>query len=163
MAADCESESEPSIEVVRSRYARVFGVEQPTQDAVRLIKILSVLLPSFALSFQISTTFWMIYIAESLGNGDYFAGLTFVGLLVVLQLGIQTILDYPTGAIGDWIGQRYVISSALLCYAVVFYLSSMIVADTLLHALTIDVAPFSFNIFIAFAVNVRSSACDLLP
>jgi MFS family permease len=72
----------------------------------------------------------MIYIAESLGNGDYFAGLTFVGLLVVLQMAIQTLLDYPTGAIGDWIGQRYVISSALLCYAGAFYLSSMIVADT---------------------------------
>jgi len=72
----------------------------------------------------------MIYIAESLGNGNYFAGLTFVGLLVVLQMAIQTALDYPTGAIGDWIGQRYVISSALLCYAVAFYLSSMIVADT---------------------------------
>jgi MFS family permease len=130
MTADCESEIEPSIEVVRSRYARVFGVAEPTQDAVRLIKILSVLLPSFAISFQISTTFWMIYIAESIGNGDYFAGLTFVGLLVVLQMAIQTLLDYPTGAIGDWIGQRYVISSALICYAVAFYLSSMIVADT---------------------------------
>ena len=125
---DCETDTTP--EVVSSRYARVFGIAEPTSDAVRLIKILSVLLPSFALSFQISTTFWMIYIAESLGNGDYFAGLTFVGFLVVLQLGIQTLLDYPTGAIGDWIGQRYVISSALLCYAVAFYLSSMVVADT---------------------------------
>lgn len=130
MTADCESDIEPSMEVVRSRYAAVFGIEQPTQDAVRLIKILSVLLPSFAISFQISTTFWMIYIAESLGSGDYLAGLTFVGFLVVLQLAIQTILDYPTGAIGDWIGQRYVIASALLCYAVAFYLSSLIVADT---------------------------------
>jgi MFS family permease len=72
----------------------------------------------------------MIYIAESLGNGDYFAGLTFVGLLVVLQMAIQTILDYPTGALGDWIGQRYVIASALICYSIAFYLSSMIVADT---------------------------------
>ncbi|MGY5859751.1 MAG: MFS transporter [Candidatus Thorarchaeota archaeon] len=127
MTTDCETEQ---AKIVRSRYARIFGIAEPTQDAVRLVKILSVLLPSFALSFQISTTFWMIYIAESLGNGDYFAGLTFVGFLVVLQLGIQTLLDYPTGAIGDWIGQRYVISSALLCYAVAFYLSSMIVADT---------------------------------
>ncbi|MFW9892546.1 MAG: MFS transporter [Candidatus Thorarchaeota archaeon] len=130
MTADCESEVEPSIEVVSSRYARVFGIERATAETVRLVKILSVLLPSFAASFQISTTFWMIYIAESLGNGDYFAGLTFVGLLVVLQMAIQTSLDYPTGAVGDWIGQRYVIASALLCYSVAFYLSSMIAADT---------------------------------
>ncbi|MFX1485406.1 MAG: hypothetical protein ACFFCP_19710, partial [Promethearchaeota archaeon] len=69
MTADCESEGESSIEVVSSRYAKVFGIERPTTETVRLVKILSVLLPSFAASFQISTTFWMIYIAESLGNG----------------------------------------------------------------------------------------------
>jgi len=130
MAADCESETEPSIKVVQSRYARVFGIDQATPDVVRLVKILSVLLPAFAASFQISTTFWMIYIAESLGNGDYFAGLTLVGFLVIIQMAIQTALDYPTGALGDWIGQRYVIASALLCYAVAFGLTSLIVKDT---------------------------------
>ena len=127
MAVEC-AEEEPA--VVSSRYARIFGIAEPTENVVNLVKILSVLLPSFAASFQISTTFWMIYIAESLGNGDYFAGLTFVGILVVIQMAIQTALDYPTGAIGDWIGQRYVISSALLCYAIAFGLSSMIVKDT---------------------------------
>jgi MFS family permease len=72
----------------------------------------------------------MIYIAESLGNGDYFAGLTLVGFLIIIQMAIQTALDYPTGALGDWIGQRYVIASALLCYAVAFGLTSLIVTDT---------------------------------
>jgi MFS family permease len=127
MAVECEQEE---TEIVSSRYARIFGIAEPTENAIRLVKILSVLLPAFAASFQISTTFWMIYIAESLGNGDYFAGLTFVGILVVIQMAIQTSLDYPTGALGDWIGQRYVISSALLCYAVAFGLSSLIVKDT---------------------------------
>ena len=127
MVLECEQE-EPV--AVSSRYARVFGIAEPTEKVVRLVKIISVLLPAFAASFQISTTFWMIYIAESLGNGDYFAGLTLVGFLVVLQMAIQTALDYPTGAIGDWIGQRYVITSALLCYAVAFGLSSFIVKDT---------------------------------
>ena len=116
--------------VVTSRYARIFGIAEPTENAVRLVKILSVLLPTFAASFQISTTFWMIYIAESLGNGDYFAGLTIVGFLVVIQMAIQTMFDYPTGALGDWIGQRYVIASALICYALAFQLSSLIVKNT---------------------------------
>ncbi|KXH71399.1 MAG: hypothetical protein AM326_11825 [Candidatus Thorarchaeota archaeon SMTZ-45] len=124
---ECEQE-EP--EIVSSRYARIFGIAEPTENVVRFIKIISVLLPAFAASFQISTTFWMIYIAESLGNGDYIAGLTFVGFLVVIQMAIQTALDYPTGALGDWIGQRYVISSALLCYAIAFGLSSLIVKNT---------------------------------
>ena len=128
MAVDCETETTP--EVVSSRYARIFGLEDPTLDAVRYVKILSVLLPAFALSFQISTTFWMIHMAETLGGGDYFAGLTFVGFLVVIQMAVQTALDYPTGALGDAIGQRFVIASALLCYAIAFWLSSLIVIGT---------------------------------
>ncbi|MFW9788172.1 MAG: MFS transporter [Candidatus Thorarchaeota archaeon] len=127
MAAESEQEKP---EIVRSRYARIFGIAEPTEQVVRFIQIISVLLPAFAASFQISTTFWMIYIARSLGNGDEIAGLTFVGILVVIQMAIQTALDYPTGAIGDWIGQRYVITSALLCYAVAFALTSQIVKDT---------------------------------
>jgi len=123
MAVDCETETAP--EVVSSKFARIFGLEDPTRDAVRYVKIISVLLPAFALSFQISTTFWMIHMAETLGGGDYFVGLTFVGVLVVIQL-----VDYPTGALGDAIGQRYVIASALLCYAIAFYLSSQIVIGT---------------------------------
>ena len=144
MAVECEQE-EP--EIVSSRYARIFGIAEPTEQVVSLVKMLSVLLPAFAASFQISTTFWMIYIAESLGNGDYFAGLTLVGFLVVIQMAIQTALDYPTGALGDWIGQRYVISSALLCYAFAFGLSSLIVKDT--------PAPFwiYFSIYVLFGLG----------
>ena len=48
MAVDCEQE-EP--EIVSSRFARVFGIAEPTEKVVRLVKILSVLLPSFAASF----------------------------------------------------------------------------------------------------------------
>ncbi|MFW9807220.1 MAG: MFS transporter, partial [Candidatus Thorarchaeota archaeon] len=127
MAVEGEQEE---LFLVSSRYARIFGISDPTDKVVSLVKILSVLLPAFAASFQISTTFWMIYIAESLGNGDYFAGLTLVGILVVIQMAVQTSLDYPTGALGDWIGQRFVISSALICYALAFGLSSLIVKNT---------------------------------
>ncbi|TFG14301.1 MFS transporter [Candidatus Thorarchaeota archaeon] len=107
-----------------SLIARVFGLENASEPGVRLARILAIILPAFAASFQISTTFWTITIAESLGNGNYVAGLGLVGFLVVLQLAIQTGLDYPTGVLGDHIGQRYVIASALLCYAGAFWLTS---------------------------------------
>jgi MFS family permease len=132
-----------------SRYARLFGLEGSTAEAARLVRILSVLLPSFAASFQISTTFWMIFIAESLGNGDYYAGLTLVGILVVIQMAVQTLLDYPTGALGDWIGQRYVIASALLCYAAAFWLSAQIVKNT--------PAPFYLYVMIYFLFGLGAS------
>ena len=133
--------------VVSSRYARVFGLAEPTSNAVSLVKILSILLPAFAASFQISTTFWMIQMAETLGDGDYFTGLTLVGLLVVLQMVIQTFLDYPTGALGDWIGQRWVIASAMFCYAAAFWLSSLVVIGT----------PFYIYVFIYVLFGVGAS------
>jgi MFS family permease len=146
MTEQCEPNQS---EIVSSRYARLFGLEGATSDAARLVKVLSVLLPSFAASFQISTTFWMIFIAESLGNGDYFAGLTLVGILVVIQMAVQTALDYPTGVLGDWIGQRYVIVSALLCYAAAFWFSAQIVKDT--------PAPFYIYVIIYFLFGLGSS------
>jgi MFS family permease len=146
MTTECESDQ---LELSSSRYAQLFGLEGSTPDAVRLVKILSVLLPSFAASFQISTTFWMIFIAESLGHGDYYAGLTLVGVLVVIQMAVQTLLDYPTGVLGDWIGQRYVISSALLCYAAAFWLSGQIVKDT--------PAPFYIYVMIYFLFGIGAS------
>lgn len=136
-------------EVSSNRYARMFGLERATSDAVHLVKILSVLLPAFGASFQISTTFWMIFIAESLGSGDYIAGLTLVGILVVIQMAVQTVLDYPTGVVGDWIGQRYILASALLCYAAAFWLSAQIVKDT--------PAPFYIYMAIYFLFGLGAS------
>ncbi|MDF1537390.1 MAG: MFS transporter [Candidatus Thorarchaeota archaeon] len=110
--------------------ARLFGLENATESGLRLAKIMAVVLPLFAATFQISTTFWIIFISESLGSGNYLDGLVFVGVLTVIQFGVQVLLDYPTGALGDHIGQRYVISSALLCYAVAFWLTATLTFDT---------------------------------
>ena len=123
-------EATEAVVVKRSRTARLFGFKEPTESGLRLAKTLALLIPVFSLSFQISTTFYMIYIAETLGGGDYIAGLALVGVLVVIQLGIQTALDYPTGALGDWIGQRYVIASAMVTYGIAFGLTSTVTSTT---------------------------------
>lgn len=112
--------------IIMSRFARFFGLEEAPTRAIRFAKILAVLNPTYAMTFSISTTFWLIFIAEQLGGGDYVAGLAKVGILVVIQLGLQTLLDYPTGALGDHIGQKYVIASAMFCYALMFWLSSAV-------------------------------------
>lgn len=113
-----------------SRLASAFGLQDATDAGLGLAKTLAVLLPAFAIVFQVSTTFWVIFIAESLGGGDYFAGITMVSFLVVIQLIIQTIFDYPTGALGDHIGQRWVIASALICYAIAFWLTATLTYTT---------------------------------
>ncbi len=99
-----------------------FGLEDANENIVRLAKIMSILAPMFSLTIMISTTFFMIFVAEAVGHGNYIEGLGLVGTLVVIQMSVQTMLDYPTGAIGDWIGQRYVIASAFITYAISYFM-----------------------------------------
>jgi MFS family permease len=129
----------------QSRLARLFGLDQASESGLHIAKILAVMLPAFATSFQISTTFYMIFIAETLGGGDYILGLEMVGILVVIQLAVQVSLDYPTGVVGDWIGQRYVIASALFCYSIAFWLTATITAETPFYIFIIIYGIFGFG------------------
>ncbi|MEM4735230.1 MAG: MFS transporter [Candidatus Thorarchaeota archaeon] len=108
------------------RFSRFFGLEDPTPKAVDLVRRMVLFMPAAISAYMISTTFWMIQIAESLGGGDYMAGLGMVGVLVVVQLLVQILLDYPSGALGDRIGQRYVVMLALLTHSAAFWFTSMV-------------------------------------
>ena len=113
-----------------SLLARFFGFEDATPDGMKIAKILMLLVSAFSITFQISSTFWMIFIAQALGGGDFMLGLALVGSLVIVRLVVQTVLDYPTGALGDWIGQRWVIASALVCYGLGYWMTSIITPTT---------------------------------
>ncbi|RDE14226.1 MAG: hypothetical protein C4K49_07825 [Candidatus Thorarchaeota archaeon] len=111
-------------------FARFFGLQEPTDKAIRLVRTMVLLMPTMAATFMISTTFWMIYLATRIGGGDLMMGLPMIGLLVIIQLVLRTFLDYPSGALGDYIGQRFVIAIALTCYAIAFWLASTIDVGT---------------------------------
>jgi MFS family permease len=113
-----------------SRLAYAIGLPDANEKVLRLARVLMFLGPLANFTFVMSTTFYLIFVAEALGGGDYIAGLPLVATLVVIQMGIQLVLDYPTGAIGDWIGQRYIIASATLCYSAAFWLVSAVTTLT---------------------------------
>ena len=115
-----------------SRMKSFLGLPEATEKVLRLAKIMAVLGPLANFTFVLSTTFYVIFVAEALGGGPgmYLQGMGLVGTLVVIQMVVQTILDYPTGAIGDWIGQRWVVSSAALCFALSFYMLSFVTTTT---------------------------------
>ena len=46
-----------------SRLARAFGLQDATQAGLGLAKTLAVVLPAFAIVFQVSTTFWTMVLA----------------------------------------------------------------------------------------------------
>ena len=122
------------------RIASFYGFSEDNERVLRIAKIIVGLVPIVVAFTSMSSTFYMIFVADTLGGGEgmFLEGLGLIGVLVIIQLGVQTLLDYPTGAVGDWIGQRWIIASAFLCYGVVFFLTSFLTPTT----------PFPFFILI---------------
>jgi MFS family permease len=106
------------------------GFTDADEKALHLGRVLMILLPSANLIFTLSTTFYMIFIAEALGGGDFIEGLGLLGVLIAIEMITQTIFDYPSGALGDAIGQRYVIAIGNSLYAVVFFMVSFVTSTT---------------------------------
>jgi MFS family permease len=113
-----------------SKIASFFGLKDANTRILHLSTLLSALLPIVAFTTTLSTTFFMIFVAEWLGGGSYIDGLALVGILVVLQMGVQTLLDYPTAAIGDSIGQKWIITSSFVTFAVCYYMVSLVGSAT---------------------------------
>jgi len=136
------------------RITSFFGFSEENERVLRIAKILLSIVPVIVATVMMSSTFYMIFVADTLGGGPgmYLQGLALIGVLVMIQLGVQTALDYPTGAIGDWIGQRWIIFSAYLCYAFAFFLTSFLTPAT----------PFIFFVLIyllwAIAASQESGA-----
>ncbi|MFW9846329.1 MAG: MFS transporter [Candidatus Thorarchaeota archaeon] len=112
------------------RVTSYFGLSDTKPEVIRLTSIAIALSTMMQATIAISTTFYLIFVAEALGNGDYIVGMTLVAVLVVIEMAIQTTFDYPTGVIGDWIGQRYILCTAFLTYAVAFYVVSLVTGTT---------------------------------
>jgi MFS family permease len=129
-----------------------FGLGRAKPEVVNLASKFTSLALLMQASIGISSTFYLIFVATALGEGDYILGMTYVGVLVVFQMAIQTLFDYPTGVIGDWIGQHYILSTAFLTYATAFLMISLVVEGT----------PFIFLILIyslmGFAGSQQSGA-----
>ncbi|MCF2136406.1 MAG: MFS transporter [Candidatus Thorarchaeota archaeon] len=130
-----------------SYVASFFGLDEANDRILSLARKFAVLLPLVAATIQLSTTFFMIFIAEAVGQGSYIEGMRTIGLLIVIMFIVQVSLDYPTGAIGDWIGQRYILATAFLCFAFAFYLVSLVTSHT----------PFLLLVSIYVAMGVGQS------
>jgi MFS family permease len=91
---------------------------------------------------MITNTFLILFTLE-------FLSLAELSIILALQAILQAMSDYPTGALGDWIGQRWILFIAALSYGLGFILLSQAV-DFISVAI-----PF---LLIAFARSQESGA-----
>lgn len=107
------------------------GFSEADDKAIHLGKVLMLLMPTASIIFTLSTTFYTIFIAEALGgSGGFIEGLGLLGILIAIEMITQTLLDYPSGALGDAIGQRWVIAIGNMLYGVVFFMVSLVTSGT---------------------------------
>ncbi|MFW9997864.1 MAG: MFS transporter [Candidatus Odinarchaeota archaeon] len=73
------------------------------------------------LFFGLSSTFYVLFVIDSVGY-------ELLGVLLFVSFILQAVLDYPSGTIGDWIGQKWLLFVAYLSFGLAYLL--LFVADS---------------------------------
>ncbi|MFW9917550.1 MAG: hypothetical protein ACFFGZ_18265, partial [Candidatus Thorarchaeota archaeon] len=63
--------------------------------------------------FTLSETFYVLFVLDSVGWAR-------LGVLLAVSFLLQSVLDYPSGALGDWVGQKWVLFLALETFGISF-------------------------------------------
>ncbi|MHA2225904.1 MAG: MFS transporter [Candidatus Hodarchaeales archaeon] len=94
---------------------RYLGINELPNQAKSLIQtfLFIQLINSFLMSM--SSTFYIL-------NAIDHIGFTLAGVMTSVLLLTQVILDYPSGSLGDYIGQRWVLGISYGCYGFGFFL-----------------------------------------
>jgi MFS family permease len=66
---------------------------------------------SRSFAFALADTFIILYILANLGYKEF-------GMILAVRFGLQAILDYPTGVLGDIVGQKKVLTAAYMFHIV---------------------------------------------
>ncbi|MFX0066686.1 MAG: MFS transporter [Candidatus Hermodarchaeota archaeon] len=112
---------------------------RPAHSLVQKFFILASLQSTF---FMISGTFYVLYVIDKV---DYDA----LGLLLAVSFIVQAILDYPSGVLGDWIGQRWTLTTAFVAYGLSYGLLAL--ANSVTDLMVV-------YILVAFAASQESGA-----
>ena len=98
-------------------YHRALSIEDLNPEAKQFISRATSLMLVYSFAVMLTNTFLILHALE-------FVTLTELSLILSVQFLIQAIASYPSGAIGDWIGQRWVLFAAALSYGVGFVVLS---------------------------------------
>ncbi len=93
----------------------ILGVQQLPDRAQGLVQKFVVVLIFADFLFYLSSTFYVLFVIDSVGYAQ-------LGLLLAVRFLLQALLDYPSGVLGDWIGQKWVLFIAYLAYALAYAL-----------------------------------------
>lgn len=85
------------------------------ERAQTLIQKLVIAVVFMQFVWSLSETFYVLFVIDAVGYAQ-------LGLLLAISFLIQSVLDYPSGALGDWIGQKWILFAAFLTFGLSFAL-----------------------------------------
>ncbi|MFX1506748.1 MAG: MFS transporter, partial [Promethearchaeota archaeon] len=91
------------------------GIQTIPSNAQRLIRTFLLLSLMGAFLGNLSSTFFILFAINKLG-------FTQASIIMSFVLLVQVCTDYPSGSLGDWIGQRWVLIISFICYGVFYFL-----------------------------------------
>ncbi len=90
------------------------GIQSLPVQAQNLLNKYLLLSLAGAFLGNLSSTFFILYIIDAIGYAQ-------AGIITSFMLLVQLVTDYPSGSLGDYIGQRWVLVIANVCYAFFYY------------------------------------------
>lgn len=94
---------------------KFLGIQTIPSKAQGLIRTFLLLSLMGAFLGNLSSTFFILFAIDKLG-------FTQASIIMSFALLVQLGTDYPSGSLGDWIGQRWVLVIAFVCYGVFYFL-----------------------------------------
>ncbi|MFW9973894.1 MAG: MFS transporter [Candidatus Thorarchaeota archaeon] len=98
-------------------YHRALSIAELNPEARQFISRATSLMLVYSFAVMLTNTFLILHALE-------FVTLSELSLILAVQFTIQAFASYPAGAIGDWIGQRWILFLAALSYGIGFVILS---------------------------------------
>ncbi|MHA2171371.1 MAG: MFS transporter [Candidatus Kariarchaeaceae archaeon] len=101
-----------------SFYNSFVGINQLPEQAKGIMRKYGLIRSAVAIVYSSAGTIFILHIIDSIGFKE-------ASMIMSMMFLAQILLDYPTGSLGDYIGQRWVLGIAYFCGFVGFYLFSI--------------------------------------
>lgn len=98
-------------------FHRALSISDLNSEAQQFISRATSLMLVYSFTVMLTNTFLILQALE-------FVSLAELSLILAVQFTIQAAVSYPAGAIGDWIGQRWILFAAAISYGIGFVILS---------------------------------------
>ncbi len=96
---------------------RYLGIDEIPVKAKRFLRLFLIFQSLSTFVQVLSNTFFILFSVDHIG-------FALTGVTLSFTFAVQLITDYPTGSLGDWIGQRRVLALSYIFFGLSFYLMS---------------------------------------